>query len=226
MRGNIALRRPLAVFGGTFFLAMLVAVQVSGAAALWVVAAVLAAALVACLLARPLRKAVLMPLLLAALLASVLLRLGYDTAVAAPRQALAGNTLPVTARVLDVEPGLVEDTVNATLQLVQVQADGAQNMQVQVYGLPQLEVGELIELDLRFTSFKTESLRAYNLSKGYAVSATAVSQPVRLGYSHTFLTRMRQLQYAASQNIRSRLPSRLSGYAGRHVGGRPPLCAR
>lgn len=211
MRENIALRRPLAVFGGTFFLAMLVVVQLLGTAALWVAAGVLAAALAGCLLSPPLRRAVLAPLVVAAILAAVLLRLGYDYINAAPRQALAGATMQVTARVLDAEPGHVEDTVNATLQLVQAPDAAAQNMQVQVYGLPQLEVGELVELELRFSSFKTESLAAYNLSKGYAVSAMAVSQPVRLGYSHTFLTHIRRLQYAASENIRSRLPSRLSG---------------
>jgi competence protein ComEC len=50
-------------------------------------------------------------------------------------------------------------------------------------------------------------------ARGLAVGASPVGPVRRLGTSHTPLTRLRQLQYAASDNILPRLPVRLSSVA-------------
>ncbi|MGD9560325.1 MAG: ComEC/Rec2 family competence protein [Oscillospiraceae bacterium] len=208
------MRRPLAVFGGSCFFASLLAV--------WLLPGVLFAAVVAAAVLflaalvffrRALGGAV--ALMAGALLFALVLRAGYDAIVVRPVDATAGQTLPVTARVLDVEPGYGGDTVHATLQVLTLADEAAPHaFRVQVHGIASpLEVGQRIGITLRFYAFTTTASRQQNYAKNHYIGASPQGSVQVLGTAHTLTTRLRQLQYAASANIASRLPRQLSSVA-------------
>ena len=100
------MRRPLAVFGLAYFLAMLAATRLP---ATWLLPVVIAVAVLFGLALVFLRKRAhgLAPLLLAACLAAGLLRLGYDAVFVQPMALLDDTRQTATARVVAVEPGYV-----------------------------------------------------------------------------------------------------------------------
>lgn len=200
------MRFPLAVFGASFFLAMLAA-AVLPVAALYAAGGVLAAAFVVAWLGRRRGKGAL-GLVLAAFVLALLWRGGYTLLVQRPASARAGTEARVQALVTATEPGYGEETVHATLRL----DDG---LTVEVQNLPEVAVGDKLSLPLRFYGFSTTPSRNRAYARGQWVGASldGDGEVEVLGTAHTLDTRLRQLQYVASGNIRARLPLRLSGVA-------------
>ena len=198
------MRFPLAAFCALFSLTMLAA-AVLPVAALYAVAGVLAAAFVVAWWGKRRGKRAFGLALVACLLA-LLWRGGYTLLVQRPASALAGTEARVQALVTATQPCYGEETVHATLRL-------DNGLAVQVQNLPQVAVGQVLSLPLRFYDFSTTASRNMAYAKGRWVGASlgGDGDVEVLGVAHTLSTRLRQLQYAASDNIRARLPLRLSG---------------
>lgn len=207
------MRRPLALFGFAVFVAMWLAVRLSSAQLL---VAMLVLAILFCV-ALFLRKRVgaVVPLLMAAALFALSVCQVYNAAVVHPLTALAGQAGRATVRVLDVEPGYGSDTVHAAVQVLELEGNPqASAFRVQLNNIPSVEIGDLVSIWLRFHRFSTTKMRTLNYGKGYYLGASALDEPVKMGVSHTVLTRVRAFQYAASSNIlSSRLPLQLSSVA-------------
>ncbi len=166
-------------------------------------------------------------LLLAALITGAaglgLLQTGIkESTVLRPLASLAGSTRPVRARVLDTQPGYSGDTLRATLQVLAFTDDeSAQNFTVQVQGLTRAQPGDVITLPLRFSAFSATAARLSKFADGIYLAASAAGPPAAEGQSPTFQTAMRLVQYAASDNIRARLPADLASIiAAMSVGDR------
>jgi len=203
-------RRPLAVFGLAYFLAMLAATRLP---ATWLLPVVIAVAVLFGLALVFLRKRAhgLAPLLLAACLAAGLLRLGYDAVFVQPMALLDDTRQTATARVVAVEPGYGGDTVHATLQVLALDDDTLPTgFSVEVKGIAQVDLGDVIAIPLRFYAFGNTSTQRYNYGKGHMIAASATGAGQKLGTSDTPLTLVRRLQYAAGANILQRLPTRLA----------------
>ncbi|MDL2219277.1 ComEC/Rec2 family competence protein [Ruminococcaceae bacterium OttesenSCG-928-O06] len=207
------MKRPLAVFGFAFLGAMLVALRLP-AGALLVCGCVLAAAFFVGLWRLRTFAGGVPVLLLGAAALALCLRAGYQQALVQPLRQMEGREGIATARVVDVQPGYGGDTVHATLKVATLDGEKVPaGCKVLVRGMAAAEVGQEIEIPLRFYAFAQGSTQSYNYSRGFYLGASAQGAPVVVGTAHTPLTRLRQLQYAASANILGRLPQRLSGIA-------------
>lgn len=147
-------------------------------------------------------------LALAVFVLALLWRGGYALLVQRPASALAGTEARVQALVTATEPGYGEETVHATLRL-------DSGLTVEVQNLPEVAAGEKLSLSLRFYGFSTTAARGRAYAKGQWVGASLSGdgEVEVLCTAHTPATRLRQLQYTASGNIRARLPLRLSSVA-------------
>lgn len=208
------MRRPLALFGAAFFLAMLVAVRLPA----WLLFVVAAAAVLLCVLAALIVRAGGLPahitLSLAAVAMAFLLCGVHGTVFIQPMSRLQGKERQVTARVTNVQPGYGGDTVHATLQLLSIEGESLYTMpQVEVRGVNPVDIGARVSTSLEFYTFATTSARTRHYSKGQYIGATATQPLAPAGSAHTFLTQMRALQYAAGSSIMARFPLRLSSLA-------------
>lgn len=206
------MRRPLALFGACFYACMLAAVRLP-AIGLYIAAAVFMVAFaVATIGLRRLARGAL-ALVLGACSLACCLRIAYDAIKVAPLQPLAGEEYLVTGRVTATQPGYDADTMHITLQVLQVQGSTAKSFDVTLYGTPPLQPGDVIEATVRFRAFSGRATASHNYAGGSYLAAAGHSGLRVTGTSHTLGTRMRQLQYAASANIRRHLPLLLSSVA-------------
>ncbi len=152
-------------------------------------------------------------LVLAALVLALGWRAGYNALALRPLQALDGTEASVRARVEAVAPGYGEEMVRATLRVLEI--EGAPNapagFSVQVDGLPPVELGQVLRAHLSFYEYNTTTSQQAAYAAGMPLGAALEGDIDPLGESHTLVTRLRQLQYAAAANIHARLPVRLSG---------------
>lgn len=209
------MKRPLAVCGFGF-LALSLAACLLPAGLLLPLAALAAVLFLAWLLWR--RKAQnprsamgYLPLLLATAAAALCFRAGYDAAIVRPVASLAGSEAHATARVEDVSPGYGGDTVHATLSVQALDGQPVRSFTVEVKGIAEVEIGEVVEVPLSFYAFSDSRTVSYNGAKGRYVGARATDTPVHVGEDLTALCRLRLWRYAAGDSIRAKdLPQRLS----------------
>ena len=208
------MRRPLAAFGFAFLLSGLAATRLPAVFLLPAGGLCLLFCLAVAFLFKRGAKAYL-PLVLLAMGLSLVWRVGYDRLFVRPVAGLAGQEATVTARVEEVQPDYGGDTVRATLTVLKLQGESPQGgpFKLQVNSLPEVQVGDVVETDLRFYAFSNAATAAYNRGRGVYVGASAKTAPQKMGEDLNFLCRMRNLQYAAGDNIRGRLPLRLSSVA-------------
>lgn len=206
------MKRPLAVAGFATLLGMLAVVQLSPAK-LVVVGCLLIVAQVVVLAVLGYRQGYL-GLVILFLIVACLLRLGYDYFRLRPLEPLMGSRQQCVARVMDVRPGYGGDTVHAVLEVQRLeQYSGPLPFLVHIKGLPEVEIGDVLALELRFYRFTSPSAEASQLAKGFPIGASAGPQVEVVGVSHNFMTLIRRFQYAVGDNIRSRLPLRLGSVA-------------
>ncbi len=223
------MKRPLAVFG---FATLGWLLALPELAPFWLAAlgGALALLLAACLFLRrspphgasPIKSRPLWakrpPLALAVLLAAGLLALGLRGAHGAmalrPVAALAGSEAEAEVRVLETEPGFGEGSVHAVVRVLRLEGEGAPGgFKLRLNSLPETQPGQVLALRLRFYQQGSSAARTRDYAKGYYVAAAPAGEVRALGTSHTLATRLRALQYAASENIRARLPLRLASVA-------------
>lgn len=211
-------KRPLAMFGVAFLCSMLLLVRLQGTGT-WLLAlcaaVLLGVGFFAPANAFAARHFGRVPFLLAgALLAALLLKGGYDLLRVRPVARLAGTQAVATAHVLDVEPGYSGDTIHATLRVTALDGKAvALPFQVTVRNTSGANVSDEVLVPLRFYAYTTQSQQLRGYTNAEYVAAVADGPLQNLGPKPSFSTNMRLLQYAASQNIRQRLPLRLSGIA-------------
>ncbi len=206
------MKRPLAVFGLGLLAAMLLAVQLPSAA-LYIAAACFVAVFVLCVVLRT--KLPLWTLVLVgAVLVALGWRIGYDALRLAPIQQLSDSSAQCTLRVTSLDPGYGEGNVHATAEVLLINGENPQNsFLVQLQGIEPVPLGQIITTNLEFEAYDSTSYQSSRFSQGYYIHAE-VQGPLTLGdISHTVLTRVRAVQYAASANILSRLPQNLSSVA-------------
>lgn len=201
------MRRPLAACGFTFLIASLAACLLPAGLPL-ILGVPLACLFVFYLLLR--RKFSYLPLLLIAASAALLFRAGYDAVLVRPVQALAGREALATARVEDLTPGYGGDTVHAVLTVRALDGEAISPFRAEVRGLPEVEIGDVVELPLKFYSLGGGTTASINGAKGRHIGARAAGEPQRVGEDLTPLGRFRLLRYAAGDNIREKLPARLA----------------
>ncbi len=204
------MRRPLAVFGFSLLIAMLIVSRLS-VGLFWVVVAIIAAAIVVFVLYYKKHKGYGIIIAVAVMVAFIAHGV-YDMAVVAPIKALSGTETVVSARVTEIEPGYGEDTVHATLKVL-ITDDMPYSFKVKVENIPQVEVGYIIDVKLSFDSFSTAFESAYQYSNGIFVKAEATDGIQVVEYSPTLLDNLRKVQYVATESIQSHLPQRLSSVA-------------
>lgn len=211
------MKRPLAFFGIVYLLAMLAAVQLPVGA--------LAPAAVVCLAAffavaamwrrwprakKAMRSILALGTAAAGLAATVFLL--HHVLFVQPVQNLAGGAHVATARVMNTQASYGGETMQVTLRVLRLDGEEAPpGLSVVVSGFAEVQVGDVVRTELSFYELGGRST-SYSYAKGQYVGARAGETQV-IGQDLTFLCRMRLLQYAASENIRMRLPQRLSGVA-------------
>ncbi len=204
------MRRPLAVFGFSLLIAMLIVSRLS-VGLFWVVVAIIAAAIVVFVLYYKKHKGYGV-LVAVAVLVAFSAHGVYNMVVVAPIKALAGIETTVSARVTEIEPGYGEDTVHATLKVLKTE-NMPYSFKVKVENVPKVEVGYIIDVKLHFDDFSTASELAYQYANGFFVKAQATGE-IQVGeYSPTLLDNLREVQYMATESIQSHLPQRLSSVA-------------
>lgn len=207
------MKRPLAVFGLAFFAATMLWVRLGGAPAP-LPAVLLAAVFLLCAVLMRKMRGGFFAVLFGALFAALLLKTTFDFFAVSPVASLSGTQQTVTARVVETTPGYAEDSVNATLQVLQLDGEKPpRRFKVQVNSIYGVTVGDVIELPLAFSAYGGSSRQTRSYAKGFYVNAAARGDVAVTGQSHNFISLMRTLQYSASENIRARLPLRLSGVA-------------
>lgn len=208
------MRRPLAYFACAFFLVTMVAIRLP-----WLVLCVTAAGLATAFLLGILLfrgKARGLPcLLLCAGAAAGTCCLLFTALVVTPIQRLQGQTHTVQARVLETAPGFAEDSMNVVVSVLSLDGVAQRPFRVQLSGIPQAVPGDIMIGALHFTQQTDTQWRNYAYSQGrYIEARVAPGHQIQLsGSSPTSVTRLRNLQYAASESIRQRLPLRLSSVA-------------
>ncbi|MDL2252946.1 ComEC/Rec2 family competence protein [Ruminococcaceae bacterium OttesenSCG-928-I18] len=207
------MKRPLAAFGFCFLLTLLAASKLP-AGFLFPCTVVLALLAVFCLLFFRRGAKAYLPLLLVSAAVALLFRTGYEEVFVKPALALDGQTRPVVARVEDTQPGFGDDLVTANLALLSIDGEKlAVPTKVRVGNLPEVQIGDLIQTELRFYDYSGRDSAAFNYSKGFYIGASPASSLEMLGQEMTFLCAMRSLRYNAGDNIHTRLPLRLASVA-------------
>lgn len=204
------MKRPVAVFGLAFFACMFIALNMP-AVVLYALAGVFGLGfLLSLAFWRRVFKGALCLVLAAATLAFGF-KAAYDAIAITPVQSMARDNATIVARVLHTQPGYGDDTVDALLEVISLDGKDSGGFSVMAYGLPQVQVGELVSAEFKLSLPGTPSRVMRALADGYTLSARAVSQLEVLGYSNNLLTGVRRLQQYAANEILSKLPLRLSG---------------
>ena len=155
-------------------------------------------------------------LLTVALLAAPLFAGIHYNATQKPLQKLNGTQYPVTARVTQTTPTYGGDVFTLTLQVLSFEDAPEEKYPsrfiVQINTAYEAQPGDLLRLTLRFSSF-APAARNQAFARGQYIAASVKGVFVFAGRSPTFITALRQLQYAAGNNLTQRLPLRLSSVA-------------
>lgn len=137
----------------------------------------------------------------------------HRLAVVQPIQRLAGAQHDATARVMTAETSYGGETMRVTLRVLTLDGEKPPyDLTVSVAGFAEVQVGDVVRAQLSFYELGGSSAR-YSYAKGQYVGARAAGDVQVVGRDVTLLCRLRLLQYKASENIRARLPQRLSGIA-------------
>lgn len=221
------MRRPLAIFGFSVLAVLLVAAALPYTALLPLALLAAAVFLLVLVLRRRLPPVVYVPVLVALGGAAFALcwRWGYDALLLRPLRRFDGVTAAVSARVEDSQPleGL-HDTENVTLTIQRINGEQVRPFKVRLY-MPPTSPGDWLEISaLRFSAWRPGSTALSAYSKGQALSASLKGEVETVGQSRSPLTALRRLRNAAGDNIRTRLPRRLSAvFAAMTVGDRRTL---
>lgn len=129
-----------------------------------------------------------------------------------PVAALAGREGEVTARVLAAEPGYDADTAHAEVQVLAIDGEKVRPFRIQLRGIAPVQPGQLVRLPVHFSRPGGQN-EEYSYSKGIYIQAGVLGPVQVVGESHSLFTGARRLQYAAGDNIKARLPQRLSQVA-------------
>lgn len=216
------MKRPLAAFGLCFFIVAFVACQLPRWLLVPLALVFLAGFLTALLLlARRTRISgqrigvlACFPIFMAAAGLALWYNLGYTEVFVRPVADLAGEERAVVARVEDVEPGYGDDTVHARLAVLEMESgEPVPAFRVVVRGIPDVEIGQIVRMDLQFYAFSGPSVASNSWADGCYIGARAKSAPKVKGESLTFLCRIRILRNNAADNIDDQLPQRLASVA-------------
>lgn len=211
------MKRPLAIFGLGLYLSMFGMTLVAPAWILPLALVLLAAGAVNLVYARKCpvnqEQSKAASLLIAAALVSVTIFSLYNQLALRPILVMRDTRQAVRARVVDVRPGYGGDTVHARLQILSVEGEKCRPFSLWIYGMAPVEIGDGLQVDISFYDFGSKTRQSIQFAKGQFIRGVLASEPVVTGPSHSFFTRMRALQYAASQNVLDRLPQNLSGIA-------------
>ncbi|MDL2325323.1 ComEC/Rec2 family competence protein [Ruminococcaceae bacterium OttesenSCG-928-A16] len=205
------MKRPLAVFGFAYLIAMLAATRIPLAAILPCLLLLAAAFGLAFLLYNRKKAGATAPVVLAAACAALLVFLGHHFLVARPVQALAGRQFNVQARVTQAATSYGGDAMDVTLEVLDG-VPGGKGTRVRLVAFPEVQIGDVVEMELQFYALNSKTA-ASSYAKGMYVGARVRSTPVVVGRSVNLLCAMRLLQYKASEIIRTMLPGRLSSVA-------------
>ncbi|MFV0414720.1 MAG: ComEC/Rec2 family competence protein [Oscillospiraceae bacterium] len=204
------MKRPLALFGGVYLIAMLAAVQLPAAGLLPVALLLPAVLLAVAVFAKQKYRPAALLALAAALLAGVLLFVYRQTTVL-PLRRLEGQSRQVVARATQTAPGYSEETMRATLQVLEMEGEALPRpFYVQVDNFAEIRPGSLARLELSFYRLGSRYAPYYYADNVY-IGARAATPPQISEGSATFTTALRRLQQQAGDNLHSRLPLRLSG---------------
>lgn len=210
------MKRPLAACGFCFLLASLAACLLP-AGLLLPLAAGLGVLFLAVFLARRKNrrksKNAILPLLLCTAALALGWRAGYDALITRPVAALADTEATALARVEDVAPGYGGDTVHATLTVLALDGVTQRPFRVEVRGMPEVAIGDELEVPLRFYAFSNATSASIGGARGQYIGARAAAAPIRVGESLSLTARLRLWRYAAGDSIGEKLPQRLSSVA-------------
>lgn len=214
------MKRPLALFALFYMAGMMAAVLLTPEAAVPLALTGLAAFFL-CLFFRKKwgKNAVAGMLAGGAIALAVGIQLCYTAIWVTPVKSLAGTQHRAIARVIETAPGAGGGTVEVTLQVLSLDEEPQRPFKVHLYALPHAEIGEQLELPLRFSQIPTKSGALRSAAKNIFIHATVAGEIQHLGQDHTLLTRIKALQQAAGERILNSLPRRLSSVGAAMVVG-------
>ncbi len=132
---------------------------------------------------------------------------------------LAGSEQQALARVVETAPGIGGDTMQVTLQVLELEGEKVRPFKVELYAVKEVELGSLVKTTLKFSAFPSRRMLNKMYSRNIFIRANATSEVIYAGMSDTLLTKIKRLQYEAGNRIMESLPNRLSSVAAAMVVG-------
>lgn len=205
------MKRPLALFGCIYLVSLLAATRFPLAVIFPLGVVLLLVFAVVTILWKKQKISAKMPIALGAATLACVMLLGYQKWQVQPLQVLDGEQYMVTARVMETSPSNGGDTSDVTLQVLEGLPTN-KKIKVNLVAFPEAEVGELVKTQLTFYKPNAKTAQ-YSYSQGIFIAARFTGEVEKVGTSLNLLSRMRLLQYKASENIGKFLPERLSSVA-------------
>lgn len=205
------MKRPVAVFGFTYLIALLAATRFSLAVIFPFTVALVILLMISFVFYKKQKiKGTIPAILLSSSLAFAML-MGYQQWKVEPIQRLNGQSYTVTARVIDAVYSNGGDTSDVVLQII----DGMPNhegLKVEITNFPEVQISDKVETTLTFYALNAKTM-TYNYANSKFVGARATGMVEVIGESPNFISIMRAFQYKAGDNIGKFLPDRLASVA-------------